>query len=164
MLLLILLTLYSNGQKFLEYKFWKNYGKVIYDYSLNGRHAINGLNLTDTTRDSIFTDRGLYMETQKTITLPPNSLASSFQLSDPVTILFWISMSNQIGQIFVRYCTQYRMGIHRHNAATLHLWAFNGQSLLSQYPQTFLVCNFYIDKWVMVSYIITQKGVRVLGC
>ena len=121
-----MLTLYSSGQKFLEYKFWKNCGKVIYDYSLNGRHAIYGLSLTDTTRDSTFTDRGLYMEPQKTVTLPPNSLASSFVLSDPVTILFWISMADQVGQIFVSYCASYLLGIHRDNSLRFHLWAFSG--------------------------------------
>ena len=161
MILLLMLSLSSSGQKLLEYKFWKNYGKVIYDYSLNGRHAINGISLSDLSADVTFTDRGLYMENSKTITLPPNDLASSFILTDSATIMFWISMADQVGQIFVRYCTDYILGIHKHNQEHLHLWVFAGQSLLSQYPQTFLVCNFHIDKWVMVSYILTQKTLIV---
>ena len=34
---------------------------------------------------------------------------------------------------------------------------FSGQSLFSQYPQSFLVSNVYLDNWVMVSYFINQN-------
>ena len=130
-----------NDKKFVEYKFWKNYGKIIYDYSLNGRHAINGLSLSDTTKASKFTDRGVYMETLNTLTLPPNELASSFALSDPFTILFWISMADLTGQIFLRSCSSYSIGIHRHNSTSFNVWAFTNQYLLSQNTKAFLVCN-----------------------
>ena len=113
MISFLIILLYSSGQKLIEYKFWKNYGKVIYDYSLNGRHAINGLSLSDNIHDSTFTDRGVYLEYGKSLSLPPNELAPSFVLSDPFTILFWIKMFDPFGEIFSRYCTDYSLRIFR---------------------------------------------------
>ena len=93
------------------------------------------------------------MEPQKIITPPPNDLATSFTLTDPVTIMFWICMADQVGHIFLRYCTNYRIGIPRDNSEKFHLWVFDSQSLVSQNPQTFLVCNFHIDKFEKIKII-----------
>lgn len=61
MLALLLFIFISSSQKIVEYKFWKKYGKVIFDYSLQKRHATNGHNLANTNDESVITDRGVFL-------------------------------------------------------------------------------------------------------
>ena len=157
MFILFLLILLSSGQKFVDYRFWKNYGKIIYDYSLNGRHAINGLNLNDYTRDSLFTDRGLFMQSGKILTLPPNELAASFALTLPFTVLFWIKMPYLDGIIFQRNCETYRLYIRRNNSNGFRLFFLNTLSITSDTNSPYIYySNFNLDDWVLISYIITE--------
>ena len=157
MILLLILYFCSSGQKILEYKFWKKYGQIIYDYSLNGNHATNGNRLGNDLDDSLFTDRGLFIENKSFIKLPPNDLTTSFPLSQPFTLLFWISMSDNFWQIFGRTCTEYGLNWYRLDINSLKLGYISDQEISSQYPQTILACISYIDNWVMISYTISQN-------
>ena len=90
--LLNLLVIFAQSSKIVEYKFYKNYGQVFYDYSGNFNHAVNGQDINTTSLDVTSCDRGIFFNdnTQK-ITLPPNNVSlSSIKFSKTFTILFWV--------------------------------------------------------------------------
>jgi hypothetical protein len=91
MSLLCILVSFSFAAKILEYKFYKSYGEIFYDFSGNGRHAVNGLNSTSDTFEMICTDRGVHSDgTTERITLPPNNIATqSFNLPSVFSLIFW---------------------------------------------------------------------------
>ena len=90
-LLINFLIQLSISNKIIEYKFYKNFGQIFYDYSNNNRHAVNGVSLSAESNDLKSTDRGVYSDgTSCKITLPPNNISQeSFDLPNPFTILFW---------------------------------------------------------------------------
>ena len=59
MKLLLVLAAVAISQKWLEYRFSRDYGNYFFDYSLNGRYGTNG----DTKYNTfvISTDRGIYL-------------------------------------------------------------------------------------------------------
>ena len=90
--LLSLLVLLAQSSKIVEYRFYKNYGQVFFDYSGNFNHAVNGQDINTTNLDVMSCDRGIFFNdnTQK-ITLPPNNASlDSITFSQTFTILFWV--------------------------------------------------------------------------
>ena len=88
----------------IEYKFYKNCGQIIYDYSKNNHHASNGINSSVDDRDSIFTDRGIYMSATSMIRISDPSISSDIIYPSEFSMVFFLkSLGLQnIANIFVR--------------------------------------------------------------
>lgn len=103
--LLSILTLVQSSM-LIEYKFWKNYGKVVYDYSGNGRHGLNGYSISSNAYEGIFTDRGIYLSQSALFRIPPNEVNSiGFLLPNKYTIVFWTYSLETVGnsRLYCRY-------------------------------------------------------------
>ena len=90
MIILVVFQL-AISSKFAEFKFWQNYGQVLFDTSLNSRHAINGMSHKSIDRDCLYTDRGFYLSNQKShIRLPQNTYVPVIEhVSTPYKVVFW---------------------------------------------------------------------------
>ena len=62
MLVLVLgiLEVTGNVVSYGDYRFYRNFGQALYDYSGSSYHSVNGVDLSSTTNDATTTDRGLY--------------------------------------------------------------------------------------------------------
>ena len=119
MLSLVLLLHVSSALKLVEYKFYKNYGQIFYDFSGNSRHAISGTTINVDTSDVLGTDRGAFLDglTDK-ITLPANEKDTrTFDLPSVFTILFWRKWLPELGDvkrsIFERSFTSFMIYLER---------------------------------------------------
>ena len=78
-MLVILLAKLCLSSKYAEYRFWQNYGQILFDRSLNNRHAVNGYLQTKDDKDCLYTDRGFYLSDQSSlIKLPINNYVTNF--------------------------------------------------------------------------------------
>ncbi|OMJ66911.1 hypothetical protein SteCoe_36085 [Stentor coeruleus] len=92
--------------KIVEYKFG-----VVYDYSGNNRHAVNGESSSTNDFDTMPTDRGAFFakDVENRIKLPPNDLDSNnFYISPKFSLVLWVltganSGINNKTSIFYRY-------------------------------------------------------------
>ncbi|OMJ83264.1 hypothetical protein SteCoe_15852 [Stentor coeruleus] len=83
--------------KILEYKLGKNFGRIIYDYSGNARHAVNGNNSLTFDYDTIPTDRGAFFAqgVDNCISLPPNDITTNnFYLTQKFSIVLWVMVGD----------------------------------------------------------------------
>ena len=95
-----------SSQKVVEYKYYKNSGQLFYDYSGNGRHAINGIGTSITVEDVVPTDRGIYYaSTKNQLTLP------QFTLTSPFSIMMWILIASNCGSV-PYYINFFRRFVH----------------------------------------------------
>jgi hypothetical protein len=101
-LLLSLLWFKVFSNAVVQYKFGLNYGQVFFDYSPNGRNAVNGYSYQDTNRDTTATDRGAFFSDRtNVISLPSNDWhTASFLLPSTFTINIWGYFTN-IDYIFM---------------------------------------------------------------
>ena len=93
-MLTILLAKLCLSSKYAEFKFWENYGQILFDRSLNNRHAVNGLLQTKDDKDCLYTDRGFYLPDQSSyIRLPMNDYITKFDhISTPYQVVFWFAI------------------------------------------------------------------------
>ena len=125
MLAVVLLLHASSASKLVEYKFYKNYGQIFFDFSGNSRHAISGATTSAETSDVLGTDRGAFLDgSSHKITLPPNTKDSrSFDLPPAFTILFWRKWLPEIGDIkrsiFERTFTSFQIYLERLSKSSL---------------------------------------------
>ena len=91
--------------KYAEFRFGKNYGQVLFDTSLNNRHAINGMSHSPDSRDCLYTDRGFYLPNQSShIRLPINSYITQIEhISTPYQVVFWFHNTNGPGRYGFRW-------------------------------------------------------------
>ena len=119
MLSLVLLLHASTASKLVEYKFYKNYGQIFFDFSGNSRHAISGASLAEDSSDILGTDRGAYFDgSSDRITLPPNEKnTKSLDLPTDFTILFWRKWISETGDklrsIFERKFNPFQIYLER---------------------------------------------------
>ena len=66
-MILFLISYFATAEKYSEYRLWNNFGQIIYDYSSNGRHAVNGLSHLDQYYDCSYTDRGFLFADKQAI-------------------------------------------------------------------------------------------------
>jgi hypothetical protein len=84
----------SSASKILEYRFGMNFGQVFYDYSGNGRHALNGRLSSVDGDDGTSTDRGIYFYNTQ-ITLPSNTIVPAMAPLAPIfSIVTWAMILN----------------------------------------------------------------------
>ena len=119
MFLISILLQVTIGAKLVEYKFYKNYGQIFYDFSGNSRHGVNGIGTNVDSDDVICTDRGaLFTATSDKVIVPPNNVDSrSFELPSTSSIVFWrkwIPESSKINfSIFYRKFDQFYIHLQR---------------------------------------------------
>ena len=104
-MILISLVLLASSEIILEYRLSENYGQIIYDYSLNQRHAINGFNESIDSKDCLSTDRGLYFkDNYSALRFPINTYSNLVEhLSIPYEMIFWMNIQPGSGRIAFRY-------------------------------------------------------------
>ena len=104
-MLIIMLLIIIHATKLVEYRLWKNYGQIIYDYSLNNMHALNGIEYTPDKFDCKYSDRGFYFDHNKThIKMPENNYSTkSGNLKLPYTVIIWLNIFKETGRIFYRH-------------------------------------------------------------
>jgi hypothetical protein len=77
----------------VQYKPGINYGQIFYDYSGNGRHAVNGYSYLTTDYDTTPTDRGAYFNSSglNVISFPSNDrIPTQFSLPNTFTAYMWV--------------------------------------------------------------------------
>jgi hypothetical protein len=90
-----LMSIFSYGvfaSIMFQYKPGVNYGQIFYDYSGNGRHAVNGYSSLTTDYDTTPTDRGAYFNSTglNVITFPSNNKVAQFPLPSTFTAYMWL--------------------------------------------------------------------------
>ena len=104
MIYLLLLSLcLTVSSQILQYSFYKNFGQVFYDYSLNEFYGTNGQSTSIDNSDTTPTDRGAYFsEDNSLITLPLLSKSSTpLQLPGTypsISILIWFNQVQSGGR------------------------------------------------------------------
>jgi hypothetical protein len=89
----------SSASKILEYRFGLTFGQVFYDFSENGRHAVNGLTSSVESIDGKSTDRGIYLINESKLTLPSNKIVSAMTpLTSTFSLVAWVMIMDG-GQI-----------------------------------------------------------------
>ena len=83
----------------LEYRLWKNYGQLIYDYSNNNHYGWNGRNEIEDAEDCLFTDRGAYLNYKCRV------MISNFKSPNPFSVVIWAVSDDSVsnGRLFCRY-------------------------------------------------------------
>jgi hypothetical protein len=112
----------------IEYKFGLNYGEVFFDYSRNGKEAVNGESYLTSTYNTIATDRGSYFNNSK-ITLPYNDIVPSwFLLPSQFSLSIWMLSANT-GCIFSRFLDNNNyISIENANNNIVFRYSFRGTS------------------------------------
>ena len=83
----------------LEYRLWKNYGQLIYDYSSNNRHGWNGGVNYEDSFDCLFTDRGAYLNSVCRVSI------QDFLFPNPISIYIWAISDDTMasGRLYCRW-------------------------------------------------------------
>lgn len=104
-MLIFLLVKLSFSVKYAEFRFWQNYGQVLFDRSLNNRHAVNGKFQYIDDKDCVYTDRGFYLPDEMSlIRLPKNDYSTKIeQISTPYQVVFWFCYTLGSGRYAYRY-------------------------------------------------------------
>jgi Concanavalin A-like lectin/glucanases superfamily len=85
----------SSASKILEYRFGLTFGQIFYDFSGNGRYAVNGFNSSVDYFDSKSTDRGIYLIAESYVTLPSNNIVSAMTpLTSTFSLVTWLMILN----------------------------------------------------------------------
>ena len=104
-MLIILIPLIALATKRVEYRLWKNYGQIIFDYSLNNMSALNGNTIYQDNLDCSYTDREFYFYKNQTHIMMPShnysSLLGTLDLS--YTVIIWLNVFEETGKIFYRH-------------------------------------------------------------
>ena len=78
-----------NSSSKAEYRLWKNYGEIIYDFSGNNNHGNNGLSRTNTSMNFYPTDRGGYFPEFSLLRLPSNQdIQTNVEVTVPYSLVF----------------------------------------------------------------------------
>ena len=131
MLLWVIFTTIQSIQslKVVEYKLWKNYGQIIYDYSLNKRHGRNGHSIYNLDYDTKFTDRGAYFSDYSMIGIPPMSInTTGFNLNINSALIFWVNSFDTSGRIYMRWKENNYIWIYRDSTAKRACCHYRGNS------------------------------------
>ena len=92
------------GSSKVEYRLWKNYGEIIYDYSGNNNLGKNGLSRTNTSMNFYPTDRGGYFPEFSLLRLPANEdIQNNVDVIVPYSMIFWINSLEFEGRIFMKW-------------------------------------------------------------
>lgn len=104
MMFVFLFISLTSSEKILEYQFYKNFGQMFYDYSLNNQFGMNGIVSTKDTSDCISTDRGIYLAKENEVQLPSNAFQPTiFTLPSTFSIYLWAMVTGEnTFNIFVR--------------------------------------------------------------
>ena len=161
LLLSIFLALLSiSNSQILEYRLWKNYGQIIYDYSGNNRHGWNGNNIKTNVADCMFTDRGAYLNPACRISMP------NFIFQNPISIYIWAISDDtkSVGRLICRFSTTRKLQVFRDNTtsrANLNFLGPNSGIVIYGVDNVWSASNHYLDVWVLLTIEISQNIVTV---
>ena len=104
---LVILPIFTS--QILEHRLWKNNGQVIYDYSGNNRHGMNGKNSSSDKYDCLFTDRGAYLNSVCRVNMFP------FLFSNPISINIWAISDDTMpsGRLYCRWSSTRELQVFR---------------------------------------------------
>ena len=93
------------SKKYLEYLLSQNHGQIIYDFTLNQRHATNGDYVGPDDKDCLGTDRGLLLANKSSeLKLPMNILSNKIEIMPlPYQMIFWMNILSGPGTIAFRW-------------------------------------------------------------
>ena len=104
--IITLLTLQlSLSSKLLEYRPSINFGQVLFDFSGNGLHAVNGDASTSTTNDVFCTDRGAYFGgANQVITMPSNDVVPTpLYFPSVYSVIMWAYVFSYSSILYLDY-------------------------------------------------------------
>ena len=104
-MLILFLAKLCLSAKYAEFRFWENYGQILFDRSLNNRHARNGMSLSKDDRDCLYTDRGFYLPKNiSVIQLPVNDFIQKIEhIPTPYQVVLWFFYAPGSGRLTHRY-------------------------------------------------------------
>ena len=164
-MIILVLVFTVVGFKLAEYRLWKNYGQVIYDYSKNGRHSVNGLTKGIDLYDCQYSDRGLYFyDYDSGMKMPNNDYSTSYDdLPVPYTVILWFKSFENSGRIFFRYFNSDCFWIARiEESGTPGQPYISIQTHSGSMQSTVNIqSNLYSDQWSLLSIELSANKVYI---
>lgn len=119
----------------VEYKLWKNYGELFYDYSGNSGTGINGLSTSDSYQNTFFTDRGAYFTSRSLI------FVGNKNYQNPNTVIMWLNVNQALGRFFTYYTPNYGIFISFEPWVSL-IWYENNINNLIVSSEAYITSKF----------------------
>lgn len=138
----------------VEYKLWKNYGQLVYDYSQNTLHGVNGKKQSKDKFDGVFTDRGFYLNESTGLCIPQSKVDGTvFLISGSFTVILWAYSdgSVEMGRLFCRWRPLAYILLYRDKTSQKIILTFFDTRVELGFNDTWLASNFYLDRWFLVS-------------
>ena len=145
-----------------EYRFGVNFGKIFFDYSANSLEAINGIDLIDSSKMTISTDRGAYFSVgDSRISLPSNDISQYPTYPSVFSLVFWANFQDYSYYIFSRSSSVNFIKISRYstqNQLSLHIKTpyFDSTELfspISSLPPS----NFNLGVWTLLILTVSNS-------
>ena len=157
LILFLLSSVLSN--KYLEYRLSKNHGEIIYDFSLNKRHATNGNLVGPDSNDCFATDRGLYFANfSSNLKLPMNNISFEVEyIPLPYQMIFWMNLISGPGTIALRVIGTVFWVLNIQEDNFMILYFFNSPSLQSTLSNK----EIPLGTWTLFSLQVFQSEIKL---
>ena len=144
----------------LEYRLWKNYGQLIYDYSSNNRHGWNGGVNYEDSFDCLFTDRGAYLNSVCRVSI------QDFLFPNPISIYIWAISDDTMasGRLYCRWSSTRQLQVFRektYSRVNANFKSPVSAQFINGYSNFWSASNQYLDIWVLITLEINLNVLKV---